>query len=107
MLVLLLPPTAQPRLPVPVEGRPLLRIAQDVVGLRDRLEFLFGLLRSAIAVRMPLHRQTTIGLLDVVVGCIARYTQHRVKISHVENPEKGAANAPHSRTTGQESRTRR
>ena len=58
---------AQPRLAVPIVRGALLRIAQHVVRLGDRLEALFGFLGAGVLVRMELHREATIGLLDVVV----------------------------------------
>ena len=45
---------------------PLLRIAQDLVGLVDQLELGFGRLVSRISVGMVLHGQLPVGLLDLV-----------------------------------------
>src|SRR5829696_2937179 len=58
---------AQPRLAVPVVRGALLRIAQDVVRLRDLLELLLGFLRPVVPVGMVGHRKLAIGPFDVIV----------------------------------------
>ena len=53
----------------PVIGRTLLLVLQDVVGLVDFLELALGLRITRIAVRVILHRQLAIGLLDrILIG---------------------------------------
>ena len=73
---------AQPLLAVAIVGGALLRIAQDVVRLRDLLELLLGLLGAPVAVGVPLHGELAVGLLDVVVARIARDAERAVEISH-------------------------
>jgi hypothetical protein len=48
----------------------LFRIGQHLVGFFDFLEFLFRVLAVRIAVRMVLHRQFAIGLLDLVFDAL-------------------------------------
>jgi hypothetical protein len=48
----------------------LFRIGQHLVGFFDFLELLFRVLAVRIAVRMVLHRQFAIGLLDLVFGAL-------------------------------------
>ena len=67
VLVCGLTTTTKSRLAVPIEGGALLRIAKHVVRFRDGLELFLGVLRSAVAVGVPLHCQSTVRLLDVVV----------------------------------------
>ena len=57
-------------------ARALLRIGEDLVGLLRFLEFLLGRLVVRIAVRMVLHRELAIGLLDVLVGGVAVDAEH-------------------------------
>src|SRR5689334_3839113 len=47
-----------------IVSRALLRILEDVIGLVDRLEVVFGLFAAVLAVRVMLLRKTTIGGLD-------------------------------------------
>jgi hypothetical protein len=57
-----------------VVGRALLAIGKHLVGLFDLLELFLGFLGlvALIAVRVELHRQLAIGLLDVIVrGALA------------------------------------
>ena len=63
-----------------VEARTLVRIAQEVVGHRDVLEFLFGFLVARIEVRMQLLRQAAIGLLDFLLGNVPLDSQSLVWI---------------------------
>ena len=48
-----------------VVGGALLRIRENFIGLLGLLELLFGLVIVGIAVRMQLHRQAAISLLDL------------------------------------------
>jgi hypothetical protein len=47
---------------------PEFRVAEDVIGLRDLLEPAFSLLIPWIQIGMVLTRQSTIGLLELLVG---------------------------------------
>src|SRR5436190_10720616 len=62
-----------------VVRRALLRVGQDLVGLLRFLEFFFRPL-VGIAVRVMLHRELAVGLLDVLLGSIAVDAQHRVVV---------------------------
>ena len=73
---------AQPRFTVAVVRGALVRIAQHVVRLGDRLELLLRFLRPVVAVGVELHRELAIRLLDVVVGRRLRDAEDRVIISH-------------------------
>jgi hypothetical protein len=66
-----------------VVRRPLLRIGQHLVGLLGLLELLLGLLGvvAVVAVRMVLHRQLAIRLLDVLLGRVLRDPEHLVVIA--------------------------
>jgi hypothetical protein len=52
----------------PVIGGALLIVLQDVIGLADFLEFLFGRRVARIAVRMELHGELAIGLLEILAA---------------------------------------
>src|SRR5688572_5767959 len=64
-----------------VVGRPLLRVGQHFVGLVGLLEMLLGLRVVRIAVRMPLHGQLPVGLLDVLFGRVPVYAEHLVVVA--------------------------
>ncbi len=64
-----------------IVGGALLAVGEHLVGLLGLLEALLGLGVVRIAVRMKLHGQLAIGLLDVVVRCVAVDPQHIVKIA--------------------------
>jgi len=66
-----------------VVGRLLLRIREHLVGLLGLLELLLGRLRAVtlVAVRVVLHRELAIGLLDVVVGRTLRQAKDFVVIA--------------------------
>src|SRR6185312_5686964 len=64
-----------------VVGRALARVGQDLVGLLALLEFLLGVLVPGVAVRVVLHREAPIGLLDLVLGGVAIDAEHRVKVA--------------------------
>ena len=74
--------SAEPGFAVTVICRALLWIAQDVVGLRDLLEFLFGVLCPVIPIGVVLHRELTVRLLDVVVRRATGHAENHIKISH-------------------------
>src|SRR2546428_9065396 len=60
------------------------RIAEDLVGLVDLLEFFLGhllLRRRVLQIRMVLARELAIGVPDLLRGCIARNAQDLVVIS--------------------------
>ena len=56
---------------VAVVGGLLLRVGEHLVGLLGLLEFLFRVLAVRIAVRVVLHGQLAVGLLDLVVASVA------------------------------------
>src|SRR5260221_436671 len=58
-----------------VIGRALLIVLQDVIGLADFLEFMLGGLVPRVAVRMELHRQAAIGLLQLLRRGVAPNTE--------------------------------
>src|SRR5262249_34596214 len=64
-----------------VVARALLRVVQHLVRLGGFLELGLGLLVARVAVRMPLHGELAVGLLDVVHGSAARHAQHLVVIA--------------------------
>ena len=74
-----------------VIGGALLVVLEDIIGLGDVLELLFGLLVIRVAVRMILHRQFTIGFLQVVGAGVPGNPKCRVKVifSHREAPLGG------------------
>lgn len=59
---------------------PLLSISDDLIGLIDPLEFLFGFLISFMLVWVPLHRKLPVGLLDLGFARIASDSEHLVII---------------------------
>ena len=74
--------TAQPFLAVPIVHRALVAVAQDIVRLGDQLEALLGVLRSAVAVGVILHRKLAIRLLDVLIRRVASKLENFVEIRH-------------------------
>ncbi|MNZ61019.1 hypothetical protein D3C78_791000 [compost metagenome] len=64
-----------------IVGRTLARVGQDLVGLVGLLEFLLGLLVAGIAVRVVLHGQPTISLLQLRLAGTALDTQYLVEIT--------------------------
>jgi hypothetical protein len=72
-----------PGVAVLVIGRALLRVAQHLVGFLDLLELFFGGLGgiTLVAVRVVLHRQLAIRLLDFVVAGGLGHAQDFVKVS--------------------------
>ncbi len=64
-----------------VVGRPLLLVAEHLVGLLDLLELLLGLRIIRVAIRMVLHRQPAVGLLDLHRGGRAADTQYLVIVA--------------------------
>ena len=73
---------AQPRLAVSVVRGALLRIAQHVVRLGHRLEPLLGVLRPPVLVRVELHREPAVRLLDLVVGSGLFDPERDIEVSH-------------------------
>src|SRR5690606_7952978 len=65
---------------VSVEMRALVGIGQDLIRLADLLEPRLGL-RTVVAIRMEFLRQPAVGLLDVVVACIAGHSQRGVVVT--------------------------
>jgi hypothetical protein len=66
----------------PIVRGPLLGIPKDLVGLRDLLEAVLGLLRSLVAVGVVLQRELPIGLLDLFGGGAPGDAEALIVISH-------------------------
>ncbi|MNG02380.1 hypothetical protein D3C84_854060 [compost metagenome] len=64
-----------------VVGGALARVGQHFVGLVGLLEFLLGRLVARIAVRVVLHRQAAIGLLQLGLTGAALDTEDFVKVT--------------------------
>src|SRR5690606_30316895 len=64
-----------------IVGRPLLLVGKHLVGLLGLLEFFLGLLAIRIAVRMVLHGQLAVSLLDLLVGGVLGHPQYFVVIA--------------------------
>ncbi|ELA00912.1 NAD-specific glutamate dehydrogenase [Cupriavidus sp. HMR-1] len=64
-----------------IVSRLLLGVGEHLVGLLDLLEFLLGFLVIRIAVRMVLHRELAISLLDLVVARVLAYPEHFVVVT--------------------------
>ena len=79
-----------------VVGGALLVVLQDVVGLVDFLELRLGLLVAGIAIRMVLHRELAVGLLQVVGARVPRHAQRGVIIlfGHLSPLSCGALERP-------------
>jgi hypothetical protein len=58
------------------------RVGEDLVGLLGFLELVFGVLRlvTLVAVRVVLHGELAVRLLDVVLGRVLRHAEHFVVI---------------------------
>ena len=63
-----------------VEAAALFRIAENVVGARNLLEFLFRLLVSRIEIGMQLFGQSAVGRADLVLRGLSHDAQDRVGI---------------------------
>ena len=72
-------------------------VGQDLVGFLGFLEFVLGALVVRIAVRMVLHRELAIRLLDVVFGCVAIDAEHRVVVALRHESTASAPDHRHSR----------
>src|SRR5206468_4749709 len=59
---------------------PLLRIAEDVVGLRDLLESLRRLGIALVRVRVVLLGELAVRLLDLVLGSAGAYAEYGVEV---------------------------
>ena len=64
-----------------VVGLALLGVRQDLVGFFRLLELLLGLWVIRIAVRMELHGQAAVGLLDLVIPGVAVDAEDFVKVA--------------------------
>src|SRR5205823_475133 len=64
-----------------VVGSTFLRFGEDLVGFLGLLEIVLGSLVVRISVRMMLHRELPIGLLDLLIGSIAIDAQHRIVVA--------------------------
>ena len=64
-----------------VVSRTFLAVGKDFVGFLGFLEVLFGFWIVRIAVRVMLHGQLAVGLLDVFVGCIPIDAEDVVKVA--------------------------
>ncbi len=69
------------RVPVLVVGRLLFGVGEHLVGLLGLLEFLLRILAVRIAVRVVLHRELAIRLLDVVVARVLAHPEHFVVVT--------------------------
>src|ERR1700730_10687396 len=63
-----------------IETRALVRIAQEIIGGRNFLEFFFSRLVARIEVRVKLFRQPAIGLLNLVLRGLFLYAQRCVGV---------------------------
>jgi len=72
----------------PVVRGALLFVGEDLVGLLRLLEVLLGLRVVGVAVRMPLHRELPIGLLDGLLVRVAIDPEHLVVVAlgHAAKP---------------------
>lgn len=68
-------------MPELIVGRTLLRIGQHLIGLLTLFKSGLGALVVLISIGMALHRQSTIGLLDLGIVSATRYPKHFVIIS--------------------------
>jgi hypothetical protein len=64
-----------------VVGGALVGVAQDFVGFLGLLELLLGLGVVRIAIRMVLHGQLAIGLLDLFFGGVAIHAQDLIVVA--------------------------
>ncbi len=64
-----------------VVGGALVAVGQDFVGFLRFLEMFLGLGVVRIPVRVPLHRELAVRLLDIVVGGVPVYTEHFVIVA--------------------------
>ena len=76
-------PTAQSRLAISIVEGALVGIAQHVVGLGYRLEFLLGVLRPVVAIRVVRHRLLAIRSLYFCIAGATMDAKRVVIISHV------------------------
>ena len=74
-------PGAQPLMSIAVIRRPPLRVGENLVGLRGLLELLLGLRVVRVDVGMQLPREPTEGLLDLLLGGVAREAENLVRIA--------------------------
>ena len=72
---------AQPLVAVAVVGRAPLGVGQDLVGLGSLLELLLGVGVVGVDVGVQLHRELAKGLLDVLLGGVARHAEHLIGIA--------------------------
>ena len=73
---------------VAIIGGALLIVAEHVVGLANLLELVLRRVVSGILVRMKLHRELAVGLLDLVGRRAFRHTDNLVVVAlagHGEN----------------------
>jgi hypothetical protein len=56
-------------------------VGQDLIGFLDLFELLFGCGITLIAIRVKLHRQTLVRLLDLALVGIFRYPEHFIEIA--------------------------
>jgi hypothetical protein len=64
-----------------IVGRAPVAIRQNLVGLLRFLEVLLGLRILGIAVRVPFHGETPVGLLQVFLGAIPVHPEHFVVVA--------------------------
>ena len=90
------PVAARPQL---VVGRTLLRVAQGLVGLVDRLELLFG--AGLLAdIRVVLAGQAAVGRLDLGIARGRLHAQHRVIVFELHGISARSRGHPASRASG-------
>jgi hypothetical protein len=65
---------------VRVVGRALLAVGEHLVGFLHLLEFRLGVLVVRIAVRVVLHRELPVRLLDLVVGGVPVHAENFVVV---------------------------
>src|SRR5690606_30802826 len=91
------------RMAEPIVSRALAVVRQDLVGLLDLLELGLGLRIVRIAIRVILHRQAAVGLLQVLGARIAIHAEHFVVVAlghildHPQSPRPRSAFAPSGR----------
>ncbi len=79
---------------VTVVGRPFVGIDQDVVGLRDLLEVFLCLLVARIAVRVVLHGELAVAVLDFLDGSAAGDPEDLVGVLAMTRRHYGQAAGP-------------
>ncbi|MNE64413.1 hypothetical protein D3C80_1598260 [compost metagenome] len=87
-------------MPVLVVGRALAGVGEHLVGLVGLLEFLLGRLVVGIAVRVVLHGQTAVGLLQLRLAGAALDTEHLVIVTFCHGSHALRFRLPQTRRRG-------